>query len=143
MTLQDCLASPLAVASSSISATTSIPTISKTRLTVPGTGQGTLLAILAAVRHGTAGTPTTGALHVRGRSNGGLRGITVIPLMWSPSMKNLMKRLVSEDRGQDVIEYALLAAGISIILIPTVPAIGNALNAVYGNINTQVGLLPQ
>jgi Flp pilus assembly pilin Flp len=58
-------------------------------------------------------------------------------------MKNLLKRLVSEDRGQDVIEYALLAAGISIILIPTVPAIGNALNAVYGNINTQVGLLPQ
>jgi Flp pilus assembly pilin Flp len=58
-------------------------------------------------------------------------------------MKNLLKRLVSEDRGQDVIEYALLAAGISIILIPTVPAIGTALNAVYGNINTQVGLLPQ
>jgi Flp pilus assembly pilin Flp len=58
-------------------------------------------------------------------------------------MKNLLKRLVSEDRGQDVIEYALLAAGISIILIPTVPAIGTALNAVYGNINTQVGRLPQ
>jgi Flp pilus assembly pilin Flp len=58
-------------------------------------------------------------------------------------MKNLLKRLVSEDRGQDVIEYALLAAGISIILIPTVPAIGSALNLVYGNINTQVGLLPQ
>jgi pilus assembly protein Flp/PilA len=58
-------------------------------------------------------------------------------------MKNLLKRLVSEDRGQDVIEYALLAAGISIVLIPTVPAIGTALNAVYGNITTQVGLLPQ
>ena len=37
-------------------------------------------------------------------------------------MKNLLKRLVSEERGQDVIEYALLAAGISIIVIPTVPA---------------------
>ncbi|MCC7178319.1 MAG: Flp family type IVb pilin [Acidobacteria bacterium] len=58
-------------------------------------------------------------------------------------MKNLLKRLVSEDRGQDVIEYALLAAGISIVLIPTVPAIGQTLDAVYGNINTEVGNLPQ
>ena len=58
-------------------------------------------------------------------------------------MKNLLKRLVVEEQGQDVIEYALLAAGIAIVLIPTVPLIGTALNAVYGNINTQVGLLPQ
>jgi len=57
-------------------------------------------------------------------------------------MKNLLKRLMSEDRGQDVIEYALLAAGIAIVLIPTVPAIGQTLNGVYGNINTQVGTLP-
>ena len=58
-------------------------------------------------------------------------------------MKSLLKRLVSEEQGQDVIEYALLAAGIAIVLIPTVPLIGTALNGVYGNINTQVGLLPQ
>ncbi len=36
-------------------------------------------------------------------------------------MKNLLKRLVVEEQGQDVIEYALLAAGISIAVIPTVP----------------------
>ena len=53
-------------------------------------------------------------------------------------MKNLLKRLLSEDRGQDVIEYALLAAGISIIVIPTVPAIGTAVNAVYVRIRTAV-----
>jgi Flp pilus assembly pilin Flp len=46
-------------------------------------------------------------------------------------MKNLLKRLMTEDRGQDVIEYALLAAGISIVAIPTVPAIGTAVNNVY------------
>jgi Flp pilus assembly pilin Flp len=57
-------------------------------------------------------------------------------------MKNLLKRLLREDRGQDVIEYALLAAGIGIVLVPTVPQIGTALNTVYGNINTQVGTLP-
>ena len=58
-------------------------------------------------------------------------------------MKNLLKRLVSEERGQDVIEYALLAAGISVVLIPTVPLIGDALALVYGNIQTQVESLPQ
>ena len=54
-------------------------------------------------------------------------------------MKNLLKRLVTEERGQDVIEYALLAAGISIIVIPTVPLIGTALNLVYVRVNTAVG----
>jgi Flp pilus assembly pilin Flp len=53
-------------------------------------------------------------------------------------MKNLLKRLLSEDRGQDVIEYALLAAGISIIVIPTVPAIGTAVNTVYERIRDAV-----
>jgi len=57
-------------------------------------------------------------------------------------MKNLLKRLVVEDKGQDVIEYALLAAGIGIVLIPTVPVIGTTLNAVYTNISGQVGALP-
>jgi Flp pilus assembly pilin Flp len=57
-------------------------------------------------------------------------------------MKSLLKRLMSEEQGQDVIEYALLAAGIAIVLIPTVPLIGTALNGVYGNINTQVRALP-
>ena len=53
-------------------------------------------------------------------------------------MKNLMKRLFVEEQGQDVIEYALLAAGISIIVIPTVPLIGTAVNDVYVEIDTAV-----
>lgn len=53
-------------------------------------------------------------------------------------MKSLIKRLFVEEQGQDVIEYALLAAGISIIAIPTVPAIGTAVNAVYVRIDTAV-----
>ena len=43
-------------------------------------------------------------------------------------MKTLLKKLVRDEQGQDVIEYALLAAGISIIVIPTVPGIGTAVN---------------
>jgi len=64
------------------------------------------------------------------------------PKLESGIMKNLLKRLVVEDKGQDVIEYALLAAGIGIVLIPTVPVIGTTLNAVYLNISGQVGALP-
>lgn len=54
-------------------------------------------------------------------------------------MKTLLKKLVHEEQGQDVIEYALLAAGISIIVIPTVPLIGTAVNGVYVRINGAVG----
>lgn len=39
-------------------------------------------------------------------------------------MKNLLMKLVREDRGQDVIEYVLLAAGISIVAIVTIPLVG-------------------
>ena len=49
-------------------------------------------------------------------------------------MKNLLKRFVSEDRGQDVIEYALLAAGISIIVIPVAPQIGAEVLEAYNAI---------
>ena len=53
-------------------------------------------------------------------------------------MKTLLNKLVREEQGQDVIEYALLAAGISIIVIPTVPLIGTAVNGVYVRINGAV-----
>ena len=46
-------------------------------------------------------------------------------------MKALLTRLVREEKGQDVIEYALLAAAISVVAIPTVPSIGSQVNNVY------------
>jgi pilus assembly protein Flp/PilA len=57
-------------------------------------------------------------------------------------MKTLFARLVREERGQDIIEYALLAAAISVVAIPTVPAIGTAVNNAYDNVKTQVQSLP-
>ena len=55
-------------------------------------------------------------------------------------MKNLMKRLFVEEQGQDVIEYALLAAGISVMVIPVAPQIGAALvvryNGILADVNT-------
>jgi Flp pilus assembly pilin Flp len=50
--------------------------------------------------------------------------------------------LVVEESGQDIIEYALLAAGIAVFLIPLVPTIGQTLSAVYTRINTAIVTLP-
>jgi pilus assembly protein Flp/PilA len=72
-------------------------------------------------------------------------GLNDLPLeqrTWSVRMKHLLSRLVREDKGQDVIEYALLAAAISVVAIPTVPSIGSAVNNAYVNVNAQVGTLP-
>jgi Flp pilus assembly pilin Flp len=49
---------------------------------------------------------------------------------------------VSEDRGQDVIEYALLAAGISVVAIPTVPAVGTAVGNSWTFISGRVATIP-
>ena len=53
-------------------------------------------------------------------------------------MKSLFERLMREEAGQDVIEYALLAAGISIVAIPTIPGIGTAVNNAYVKISDAV-----
>lgn len=56
-------------------------------------------------------------------------------------MTHLLRRLMREESGQDVIEYALVAAGIAVLLIPTVPALGQALIAAYGRIQARVQTL--
>ena len=51
---------------------------------------------------------------------------------------NLLNRLFREEEGQDLIEYVLLAAGIAVVLIPTVPLLGAALNTKYQTVTTSV-----
>ncbi len=46
-------------------------------------------------------------------------------------MQNLLKRFIRGEQGQDVVEYALLAAGISIVIIPIAPDIGTELTLAY------------
>ena len=43
-------------------------------------------------------------------------------------------RLIHEDEGQDVVEYALLAAFISIFAIVVIKAIGPLVNSIYENV---------
>lgn len=49
-------------------------------------------------------------------------------------MRLLLERLISDDQGQDVVEYAILAAGISIVVLPIVPNIGVQLVLAYNSV---------
>ena len=55
---------------------------------------------------------------------------------------NLLNRLIREEEGQDIIEYVLIAAAISVIAIPIVPSIGTAVSNAWGTVNTQVATIP-
>lgn len=57
-------------------------------------------------------------------------------------MNHLLRRLAHEESGQDIIEYALLAAGISVLIIPIANIIGPALQRVFNNISAQVRIIP-
>ena len=46
-------------------------------------------------------------------------------------MKNLFNRFVREESGQDIIEYALLAAFISIVAWAVIASIGTDVNSIY------------
>jgi pilus assembly protein Flp/PilA len=52
-------------------------------------------------------------------------------------VKNLIARFVREDEGQDVIEYALLAAFISIIAATIFSTIGGNLTTIFNAVQTQ------
>ena len=49
-------------------------------------------------------------------------------------MKALFVRFVREDEGQDLIEYALLAAIISLGCVIALGLVGTALNGVWGDV---------
>ena len=47
----------------------------------------------------------------------------------------LILRLLGDDRGQDIIEYALLMAGLGIVGIATWPAITTGIGLAYGRLD--------
>ena len=53
-------------------------------------------------------------------------------------MRKFLVRLTVEEEGQDLIEYALLAAFISIASVAMITSIGTGVNSVYTATNTQV-----
>jgi len=53
-------------------------------------------------------------------------------------MKHLIARFIKEEEGQDLIEYALLAALISVVSFLLIQSIGLGVNNIYNAVNTQV-----
>ena len=54
-------------------------------------------------------------------------------------MKNLIQRFIREEDGQDVIEYALLAAFISIVAVLVIITVGTDVNLIYARVKVQTG----
>jgi pilus assembly protein Flp/PilA len=54
-------------------------------------------------------------------------------------VKNLISRFVREEEGQDIIEYALLAAFVSIIAATVIQTIGTDVKTIYDNVKIQTG----
>lgn len=50
-------------------------------------------------------------------------------------MKNLLQRLVNDTEGQDLIEYALLAALIAIAAIVAMGALGTQINSKFSSVS--------
>jgi len=53
-------------------------------------------------------------------------------------MRNLLARFVREEEGQDLIEYALLAALIAVVCYVLIAGTGQQVSQIYGKIQTQV-----
>jgi len=51
-------------------------------------------------------------------------------------MKSLVARFASDESGATAIEYGLIAALISVVIITIVSAVGTNVTAVFGKINT-------
>jgi Flp pilus assembly pilin Flp len=55
---------------------------------------------------------------------------------------NIVKRLIREEEGQDIIEYVLIAGAISVIAIPTLPALGAYIGQLWVGVDGQVQSVP-
>ena len=53
-------------------------------------------------------------------------------------MKNLIARFVKDESGATAIEYGLIAAGISVVIIVAVNGIGSTLNTKFEFISTKL-----
>lgn len=51
---------------------------------------------------------------------------------------NLVKRFLKDESGATAIEYGLIAAGISIVILAVVNGIGSNLNNKFTSINTSL-----
>ncbi|MBO6550162.1 MAG: Flp family type IVb pilin [Rhizobiales bacterium] len=53
-------------------------------------------------------------------------------------MKNLMVRFMNDESGATAIEYGLIAAGISVVIISAVEGLGDTLDSTFVNIDGKI-----
>ena len=53
-------------------------------------------------------------------------------------MKTMFSKFVRETEGQDLIEYALLAAGIALAAVAAINGVGTAINTKFTGISTSL-----
>lgn len=53
-----------------------------------------------------------------------------------------LKSLLSEDEGQDLIEYVLIAGFIALVAVAAITLTGTNVNVVWNNLATRVGAIP-
>jgi len=53
-------------------------------------------------------------------------------------MKTLLRKLLTEDRGQDIAEYAVMLAVILVLVVGTVQLIGSNANNVFSNVASAI-----
>jgi Flp pilus assembly pilin Flp len=53
-------------------------------------------------------------------------------------VSNLMKQLWSDDRGQDIAEYAVMLAVILVIVVGTIRLIGSNANNVFSQVGSSI-----
>ena len=71
------------------------------------------------------------------------RALHVASINWGDRVnKNLVGRFIYDDRGQDLIEYALLAGFISLVAVVSITAVGTGVNGVYNSLDSQVRKIP-
>ena len=52
-----------------------------------------------------------------------------------------VRRLLTQEKGQDLVEYALLVAAIALALVAAVQSFATGLNSVFTSISTALGTL--
>jgi len=55
-------------------------------------------------------------------------------LFFMQAMKSLLKRFIHDQAGATAIEYALIAAGISIVIVSAANAVGATVNTKYSTV---------
>jgi pilus assembly protein Flp/PilA len=53
-------------------------------------------------------------------------------------MKNLVSRFVRDESGATAIEYGLIAAGIAVVIITAVNALGTKLSATFSSVTSKM-----